>query len=73
MWEIMKGIMEGELFKRLLLEIFFFSVIASLIIVIPTIILWNWLMPAIFGIKAISFWQAWGLCLLIRILTFRGP
>ena len=30
--------------------------------------LWNWLMPDIFGLKTISFWQAGGLMLLCFIL-----
>ncbi|MFY0629199.1 MAG: hypothetical protein JXR05_02390 [Flavobacteriaceae bacterium] len=30
--------------------------------------LWNWLMPAIFGLTTITFWQAIGLCLLSKIL-----
>ena len=30
--------------------------------------LWNWLAPALFGIKQITFWQALGLLLLCRIL-----
>jgi hypothetical protein len=37
-----------------------FSVIAML--------LWNWLMPAIFGLACISFWQALGLLALARML-----
>lgn len=37
--------------------------------------LWNWLMPAIFGLSALTFWQALGLLLLCRILFGRlgGP
>jgi hypothetical protein len=38
--------------------------------------LWNWLMPAIFGSRLISFWQALGLLALARILFGRfggGP
>ncbi|WP_080905885.1 hypothetical protein [Parabacteroides sp. Marseille-P3160] len=31
-------------------------------------LLWNWLMPVIFGLAAISFWQALGLLALARIL-----
>ncbi len=31
--------------------------------------LWNWLMPAIFGLKLITFWQAIGLLILARILV----
>jgi hypothetical protein len=34
-------------------------------------LLWNWLMPAIFGLPAIDFWQSWGLVLLAHLL-FRG-
>lgn len=30
--------------------------------------LWNWLMPDIFGLKRISYWQAWGLVVLSWIL-----
>jgi len=33
-----------------------------------TMLLWNWLMPCIFGLAAISFWQALGLLVLSRIL-----
>jgi hypothetical protein len=34
-------------------------------------LLWNWLMPEIFGLKAINYWQAWGLFALSSIL-FKG-
>lgn len=30
--------------------------------------LWNWLMPAIFGLKTITFWQAVGLVILGKLL-----
>ncbi|MDR3267074.1 MAG: hypothetical protein LBT24_05850 [Tannerella sp.] len=33
-----------------------------------TMLLWNWLMPCIFGLTTISFWQALGLLALVRIL-----
>jgi hypothetical protein len=39
--------------------------------------LWNWLVPALFGWRQISFWQAIGLLVLCRILfggsRWRGP
>ncbi len=35
--------------------------------------LWNWLMPEIFGLPAISFWQAWGLVVLSHILFKTFP
>jgi len=30
--------------------------------------LWNWLMPEIFGLKKLSYWQAWGVLALSCIL-----
>jgi hypothetical protein len=37
-----------------------------------TMQLWNWLMPASFGLRTISFLQAIGLVLLSKILLFGG-
>jgi hypothetical protein len=36
--------------------------------------LWNWLMPEMFGLHPITFWQAWGVLILSRILfgSFNG-
>ena len=34
----------------------------------PLMLLWNWLMPTIFGLTEITFWQACGLQLLATIL-----
>ena len=31
-------------------------------------ILWNWIMPPLFGLKAITFWQAFGVLLLAKLL-----
>lgn len=45
--------------------------IVGIIAAIPTYFLWNWLMPEIFGIKTITFWQAWGVVFLSGIL-FKG-
>ncbi|MBN2280889.1 MAG: hypothetical protein JXQ65_09930 [Candidatus Marinimicrobia bacterium] len=33
--------------------------------------LWNWLMPTIFGLPTLTYWQAWGLVILFHIL-FKG-
>jgi hypothetical protein len=46
------------LFAVLFLAIFGFVVMS----------LWNWLMPALFGWRLISFWQALGILLLSKIL-----
>jgi hypothetical protein len=34
----------------------------------PLMLLWNWLMPNIFGLPEITFWQACGLQVLATIL-----
>jgi hypothetical protein len=34
-------------------------------------LLWNWLMPDIFGLKRLTYWQAWGMLILCTIL-FKG-
>ena len=51
---------------RFLMPIWFFVIAATFSSII--MLLWNWLMPAIFGLTAISFWQAMGLFALARIL-----
>jgi hypothetical protein len=35
--------------------------------------LWNWLMPPIFGLPALTYWQAWGLLVLAHLLLGGGP
>lgn len=47
------------------------AVALMLVFALPTYWLWNWLMPTIFGLTKISFWQAFGLNLLSYI--FFGP
>ena len=47
--------------------------VPAFLILLPlvTMQLWNWLMPAIFKLPAIGFWQAVGLLILSHIL-FKG-
>lgn len=40
----------------------------SLLFAIPTMLLWDWLMPDLFGLKEITLLQAWGLSLLCSLL-----
>ncbi len=43
-------------------------VVIAVLMTLPTMWLWNWLMPTIFGLIKIGFWQALGLNLLAGIL-----
>ena len=54
-----------------LLKIMKFAVFAVLFFVIFTYLvmrLWNWLMPPLFGLHLITFWQALGILVLSKIL-----
>ena len=50
-------------------------IVAFLVFGFVTMQLWNWLMPAIFGLRTISYLQAFGLLLLSKILLggFAAP
>lgn len=45
-----------------------FGAIALFLFGSAIMLLWNWLMPEIFGLTTINFWQALGLFILSRIL-----
>jgi hypothetical protein len=35
-------------------------------------VLWNWLMPVIFGLPEITYWQAYGLIVLAQLIFPKG-
>jgi hypothetical protein len=43
-------------------------VVFSLLFALPVMLLWDWLMPTIFGLKEITLFQAWGLSALSGLL-----
>jgi len=43
-------------------------ILAAILFTLPLQILWNWLMPTIFNLPMITFWEAFGLNLLAGIL-----
>ncbi len=47
-------------------------VVVGVIIGYPTMLLWNWLMPEIFGLTKITFLQAVGLYILSGIMIKSG-
>jgi hypothetical protein len=53
-----------------------FAIVAAGVLTLVVMTLWNWLMPALFGSRLITFWQALGLLVLARVLFGRfggGP
>ena len=51
---------------RFLMPVGFLAVAAGFGAVV--MLLWNWLMPTLFGLDVINFWQALGILVLSRIL-----
>lgn len=49
------------------------DLILILILTIGTMLLWNWLMPMIFGLIKLNFWQSLGLMMLCSILFKAHP
>lgn len=47
-------------------SIYLFCVAA--VMSLPVMLLWDWLMPTIFGLKEITWFQAWGLMFLCGLL-----
>jgi hypothetical protein len=45
-----------------------FAVAFALVFGMAVQLLWNWLMPVIFGLGEISYWQAFGLVILSKLL-----
>ena len=43
-------------------------VLIVLLTAYPVMLLWNWLMPMIFGLPTIGFWESLGLITLFRLL-----
>ncbi len=63
--------MRPHRFARRSVRILVFAPLALLFLALfglVVMLLWNWLMPALFGLKAIGYWQALGLVVLCRIL-----
>jgi hypothetical protein len=42
--------------------------VLGLLWALPTMLLWDWLMPELFGLSTITIWQAWGIHVLSGIL-----
>jgi hypothetical protein len=53
---------------RIAVKIALFGILAIVVFGFVVMALWNWLMPALFRLPLISFWQALGLVVLSKIL-----
>lgn len=64
---------DRNLVQKILIVLGFVVLGAGLLFLFGWVVmlLWNWLMPEIFGLKSIGYWQAWGLLALSCILLGR--
>jgi hypothetical protein len=53
---------------RRVMKFVMFAVLAGGVFGFVVMLLWNWLMPALFGLHSIGFWRALGLLILSKIL-----
>ena len=44
------------------------ALVIDMIFAYPVMLLWNWLMPTIFGLPVVTFWQSLGLMFLSSLL-----
>lgn len=44
------------------------TVVVGLILALPVMLLWDWLMPGIFGLRTITWLEAWGLLVMCGLL-----
>lgn len=48
--------------------LFVVALVLNILLAYPVMLLWNWLMPVIFELPVIDFWQAFGLMMLSYFL-----
>jgi len=44
----------------------------ALVFGLLVMLLWNWIMPEVFGLNPLTYWQSWGIVLLAHILFKAG-
>ncbi|UCF99721.1 MAG: hypothetical protein JSV89_09315 [Spirochaetaceae bacterium] len=44
----------------------------ALLFGLVVMLLWNWIMPEVFGLNPLTYWQSWGIVLLAHILFKAG-
>lgn len=49
-----------------------FGIVAGTAFTFAIMLLWNWLMPLLFGLTVVTFWQALGILVLSKILFGGG-
>jgi hypothetical protein len=48
------------------------AAVLALLFGLLVMVLWNWIMPEVFGLNPLTYWQSWGIVLLAHILFKAG-
>jgi hypothetical protein len=48
------------------------AAVLALLFGLLVMVLWNWIMPEVFGLPPLTYWQSWGIVLLAHILFKAG-
>ena len=68
-----EGKMEGFKYNRMRkFGFFMMAIVFAVAVGFVIMLLWNWLMPELFGLNTINYWQAVGLFILSKILFGGG-
>ncbi len=60
--------MKRHFSKKFFFQKLFFVLVFIAVISLVVLLLWNWLMPVIFSLPEINYWQAIGILILSKIL-----
>lgn len=57
-----------EIIGKFIIVLIVLTILNFVLFTLPLMWLWNWLMPMIFGLPVITFWQAFGIIILSNLL-----
>ena len=57
-----------EIIGKFIIVLIALTILNFVLFTLPLMWLWNWLMPMIFGLPVITFWQSFGIIILSNLL-----
>lgn len=55
--------------KKYAFSVILVALITNFILAYIIMLLWNWLLPTLFGLITITYWQAFGVLILLNIIS----
>ena len=57
-----------EIIGKFIIVLIALTILNFVLFTLPLMWLWNWLMPMIFGLPVITFWQSFGIIIISNLL-----